>query len=197
MILSIIVAIFSILGIYGFYSSNVIFLYIGMGAVLIEHIVDLYSGEKKKFFSTCLALCFAFGMIIAGINWIQSIAVCLCFEYLIFSILSLLFLIKTLFVIKKDNSPSQDSTIMELMKKSNLSKSICTDIFNILTLFENDKAEDAYTKIQTDLIPDLKIEKKYSNVGIAFGMLINDKALTKEEAITYTNLISKEIINEN
>lgn len=90
---------------------------------------------------------------------------------------------------------NKDSTISELMIRSKLSKEICIDIYNILTDFKLSRRETAFNKIQNNLIPDLKKDGNMGNVGIAFGMLIDDIALTKEEANYYSTKVIEEILN--
>lgn len=88
-----------------------------------------------------------------------------------------------------------DTIIIELMRRSNLSKLICTDIYYILLDFKFNNKNSAYNKIYSTLIPHLKLENKIGNVGIAFGMLIdNDIALTQEEALNFSEKVMKEMI---
>lgn len=98
----------------------------------------------------------------------------------------------------KTNQSNSDNSILyirRLMKKSGLSELICTDIFNILIEFINNNSDTAYAKIYSDLIPHLKDENKIGNVGIAFGMLIdNDIALTQEEALNFSEMVMKEMV---
>ena len=105
MILGIIVTIFSLLGIYGFFSGNFVLLIIGMIFVIIEHVIGITSGEEKGLTTVWLAILFAIGMIFAGVNWIYAIAVCLCFESSICflgGLLLLAFMKKKMFPSKKE-----------------------------------------------------------------------------------------------
>lgn len=93
------------------------------------------------------------------------------------------------------NFKTADDIIAELMHRSNLSKLICTDIYYILLDFKFSNRNTAYTKIYSNLIPHLKFENKIGNVGIAFGMLIdNDIALTQEEALNFSEMVMKEMV---
>lgn len=93
MVLGIIVTIFSLLGIYGYFSSNFVLLYIGLAFVILENIIGITSGEQKSLSTVWFALLFAIGMIFAGVNWIKAIAVCLCFESAICFFLGLILMV--------------------------------------------------------------------------------------------------------
>ena len=198
MIIGIISTIFSSLGIYGFFCGNMLLLYLGFLSVIIEHIVGIYTGQEKSLGTVWIAILISFGMMANGINWLQAISVCLCFEGTICFVLGLLLM---LFVGKNSqnfenstNNPEQ--TITELMKQSGLSKDICTDIYQILITFMQDK-DLAYKKIEESLIPDLVAENNFGNVGIAFGMLINEKGLTEAESIKYSETVMQEMVKIN
>ncbi len=102
------------------------------------------------------------------------------------------------------NYPQGDSTdsrsnkiIQELIKKSGLSEQLCTDIFEILVCFSYNDKELAHSKINTQLIPHLKDTNDIGIIGIAFGMLIGENALTQEESTRYSShLIEELIMNE-
>lgn len=92
---------------------------------------------------------------------------------------------------------SSDEVIFDLMKKSNLPYIVCKDIFNILNSFQQKESEIAYKQINNELIPHLKTGS-IGNVGIAFGMLIDEIALTDEEAVNFsTSLMSEMLQNTN
>lgn len=84
--------------------------------------------------------------------------------------------------------------INQLMIKSNLPQNICTDIFVILKQFQNGQRDTAYNTINTTLKSDLITNNHISNVGVAFGMLIDSIALTQEEAIQYSTKIMNEMV---
>lgn len=97
----------------------------------------------------------------------------------------------------KTNQSNFDNSIIyirRLMKKSGLSELICTDIFNILIEFINNNSDNAYAKIYSDLIPHLKEENILKNVGIAIGMLVDDIALSENEALQITQKIIEEML---
>lgn len=97
----------------------------------------------------------------------------------------------------KTNQSNFDNSIIyirRLMKKSGLSELICTDIFNILIEFINNNSDTAYAKIYSDLIPHLKEENILKNVGIAIGMLVDDIALSENEALQITQKIIEEML---
>ena len=87
--------------------------------------------------------------------------------------------------------------INQLMIKSNLPQNICTDIFVILKQFQNGQRDTAYNTINTTLKSDLITNNHISDVGVAFGMLIDSIALTQEEAIQYSTKIMNEMVNLN
>lgn len=99
------------------------------------------------------------------------------------------------------NYPQNDSSIndnekiiQELMIKSGLPKQICTDVFEILVCFTYNDKELAHSKINTQLIPDLKELNDIGCIGIAFGMLIGENALTNEESTNYSSKLIKELV---
>lgn len=201
MILGIITTIFSSLGIYGFFTNNYVLLYIGMGFVIFEHAIGIRSGQQKGLTTVWISLLFAFGMICAGSNWINAIALCLCFEGTICFILGIILMFFSIICsIKKQNKNNIDNSkeiIQELIDKSGLSKQLCTDVFEILVCFSYNDKELAYSKIDTQLIPHLKETANLSDIGIAFGMLIDENALSEEESRNYSSkLIENLVINE-
>lgn len=84
--------------------------------------------------------------------------------------------------------------INQLMIKSNLPQNICTDIFVILKQFQNGQRDTAYNTINTTLKSDLITNNHISDVGVAFGMLIDSIALTQEEALQYSTKIMNEMV---
>ena len=203
MIVGIISTIFSSLGIYGFFTGNLFLLYLGMLCVIIEHTIGIISKQERGLTTVFIALIISIILMINGINWLQAIAICLCFEGTICFILGCIMMI--LIGNKMKSAPNDNSNgfsdaekqeiILELMDKSNLSKEICSTIFDILVLFKANYRDYAYKKIEKDLIPLLEYEKEPSSVGIAFGMLIDQIALSKEEADAYSNKVIKNMIN--
>lgn len=95
-----------------------------------------------------------------------------------------------------DTTSTVDSkdVIYELMNKSGMSEQICTDIYTILTYYTENQKDIAENHIQTKLIPHLKEEMDITNVGLAFGMLIDDIALSKEDAQRYSEEVIIEIV---
>lgn len=93
MILGICSTIFAGLGIYGFFNDNLTLLYIGMGCVILEHLIGIMSGEQKGLSTVWLSLLASFGMMAGGLPWLESFAVCLCFEGVIAFVLGVILLI--------------------------------------------------------------------------------------------------------
>lgn len=93
MIVGIISTIFSSLGIYGFFSGNLFLLYLGMTCVIIEHVIGILLGEEKGLTTVWMSLLVSFGLMAGGINWLQAIAVCLCFEGTICFVLGLVMIV--------------------------------------------------------------------------------------------------------
>jgi len=91
----------------------------------------------------------------------------------------------------------KDEIISEFQKESGLSREICSNIYDILILFNQFQKSTAYSVIENTLIPNLIKENNIGNVGIAFGMLINDLGLSKEEANNYSQEIIKEMLSIN
>lgn len=108
MILGIIVTVFSVLGIYGFFAENFILLYIGMTLTIVEHIIGITSGQEKGLTTVWFALLFALGMIFAGVNWLNAIAVCLCFESSICFTLGLILVLTSRRFIKSEKYEKED-----------------------------------------------------------------------------------------
>lgn len=89
------------------------------------------------------------------------------------------------------------NVINELMKKSKLPQNICTDVYMILLQFSNNNKKNAYKYINEMLIPDLIKNNHTGDVGIAFGMLIDEIGLTQEEAINYSVEVMNMIVKKN
>ena len=201
MILGICSTIFAGLGIYGFFNDNLTLLYIGMGCVILEHLIGILSKQQKSLTTVWLALLASFGMMAGGIYWLEALALCLCFEGVICFVLGLIMIIMfgTYLNKKQSNEKTNNSeeTIQEFMAKSGLSKIICTDIFEILVCFSYENKDLAYSKIDNQLIPHLKESADIGSIGVAFGMLIDKSALSEEESQNYSSkLIEELILNE-
>lgn len=93
-----------------------------------------------------------------------------------------------------NNNDNHEEIVQELMAKSGLSKQICTDIVEIFLCFSFNDRNSAYSKIESQLIPHLKETQDIGNIGIAFGMLIDEKALTQEEATNYSSKVIENLI---
>lgn len=89
------------------------------------------------------------------------------------------------------------NVINELMKKSQLPQNICTDIYMILLQFSNNNKKNAYEYINEMLIPDLIKNNHTGDVGIAFGMLIDEIGLTQEEAKNYSVEVMNMMVKKN
>lgn len=200
MIIGVISTIFSSLGIYGFFTDNLFLLYLGMIFVILEHCIGILSGQEKGLTTVWMALLISFGMTAGGMNLLQAIALCLCFEGTICFILGLIVMFSsgTYNQSKQDiDNNNKEKIIQDLMTKSGLSEQICTDVFEILVCFAYNDKELAYSKINNQLVPHLRETQDIGSIGVAFGMLINEKALTQEESTQYSSkLIEELIINE-
>lgn len=89
------------------------------------------------------------------------------------------------------------NAINELMKKSQLPQNICTDVYMILLQFSNNNKKNAYKYINEMLIPDLIKNNHAGDVGIAFGMLIDEIGLTQEEAKNYSVEVMNMMVKKN
>lgn len=89
------------------------------------------------------------------------------------------------------------NVINELMKKSQLPQNICTDVYMILLQFSNNNKKNAYKYINEMLIPALIKNNHTGDVGIAFGMLIDEIGLTQEEATNYSVEVMNMIVKKN
>lgn len=89
------------------------------------------------------------------------------------------------------------NVINELMKKSQLPQNICTDVYMILLQFSNNNKKNAYEYINEMLIPDLIKNNHTGDVGIAFGMLINEIGLTQKEAKDYSVEVMNMMVKKN
>lgn len=199
MIVGTVSTIFSLLGIYGFFAGNLFLLYLGMICVILEHGIGIFSGQEKGLTTVWLALFASLVMMARGTNWLQSIALCLCFESTIMFILGFLLIIFNKLALSKTQTntnsiSNSEEIIQELMTKSGLSRQLCTDVYDILFCFLYDNKELAYSKIDNQLIPHLKETNDVRSVGIAFGMLIDDNALNAEESKCFSEKLIKELI---
>lgn len=89
------------------------------------------------------------------------------------------------------------NVINELMKKSQLPQNICTDIYMILLQFSNNNKKNAYEYINEMLIPDLIKNNHTGDVGISFGMLIDEIGLAQEEAKNYSVEVMNMMVKKN
>ena len=89
------------------------------------------------------------------------------------------------------------NAINELMKKSQLPQNICTDVYMILLQFSNNNKKNAYKYINEMLIPDLIKNNHTGDVGIDFGMLIDEIGLTQEEAKNYSVEVMNMMVKKN
>ncbi len=89
------------------------------------------------------------------------------------------------------------NVINELMKKSQLPQNICTDVYMILLQFSNNNKKNAYEYINEMLIPDLIKNNHTGDVGIAFGMLIDEIGLTQKEAKDYSVEVMNMMVKKN
>jgi len=86
----IIVFVLSCFGIYGFFCGNLTLLYVGFGAVCLEHFMGISSGAEKGITTIIIALLVAVAMILKGYSVLISIAICMCFESVICFLLGLI-----------------------------------------------------------------------------------------------------------
>ncbi len=105
--------IFAVLGIYGFYTANIVLLYLGMSFTILEHIIGIISGQQKGLGTVWLALFICLILIINGVNWLQSIAICLCFENVISFVLGLILLL----IVGKIQNEEKEEDVLEKKKK--------------------------------------------------------------------------------
>lgn len=96
--------------------------------------------------------------------------------------------------ITDSNSNDNEEIIQELMIRSGLPKQICTDVFEILVCFNYKDKDLAHSKINTQLIPHLKELNDIGSIGIAFGMLVGENALTNEESTNYSSKLIEELV---
>ena len=83
MILGIVVFIVCLCGIFGFYDGNLAITYIGFALGIIEHIIGVVTGQSKGFSTLGIAFWFAVGGSLAGNNFLEMLAICVCFENVI------------------------------------------------------------------------------------------------------------------
>lgn len=192
--LGLIEIVFSSIGVYGYFTQNLICVILGLIGIIVCDSIDIFvTGHNPTI--VFLAITFGIGVSIANKNPLYGFTIALCGENLIMSLITI-FIMGISFIVgyfKKDEY-KYDSVIFDLMKESNLSYKICKDICKIVIEFKNGNIEDGYTNINSQLIPDLKEEGNITNVGIAFGMLIDDVALSKEESTEYSQKVIKEIL---
>lgn len=92
------------------------------------------------------------------------------------------------------NNNNNEKIIQELMTRSGLPRQICTDIFEILVCFTYNDKDLAHSKISTQLIPHLKELNDIGSIGVAFGMLVGENALTSEESTNYSSKLIEELV---
>lgn len=97
--------------------------------------------------------------------------------------------------ITEDTLNNPEDIVPELMKRSGLSEQICTDCATIGYISLSDGKNKAMELVYSTLIPHLKEEGNIYNVGVAFGMLINEHFLTEQESLAFSKKIMMEMAN--
>lgn len=206
MILGTFISIFCLVALINYFNGTTFLIFIGLTLDIIETIILIYTKQLKNLTTKWLAILIALGMTFGGANLFEAISLCICFENVICFVLGLILIIIVLFfkrnhksIITNINLEQENENlyiINELSKKSGLSKTICTDVYNILNYFIANNSELAYEEINT-LISHLKHENKIGNVGIAFGMLISNPGLSKDEANDFSAKVITSMIKQN
>ncbi len=209
MILGTIFSIISCIGIYCFYNGNDMILFLCAILVTAETIRGYIRKELKSLFTFFVTL--FIGLCVSNMfntPILQAISVCICFENIIMFIGGVFMLVFTFKIANTSNSvsleltPEEELTINNIVKESKLPRELCIMLYDIFQSFMIYKDKNIpYTKIETQLIPYLKKEANIQ-YAIVFGMLVHEKALSEEEAESYTKEIvtyitTQEIIGAN
>lgn len=101
MIVAVIVFIFCVLGIYGYYDGNFLLTYIGAMLWIIQEFIGISTSQQKGCTTTIISMLIGIALTIAGNNFFQSISVCLCFENVICFVGGLIFMLIMSLSLKK------------------------------------------------------------------------------------------------
>lgn len=84
MIIGVVVTIFCALGIYGYFGGIIFLTYIGAVLSIIEQFIEISTGRQIGCPTVWILILLALGITAAGNNFFESLAICLCFENVIF-----------------------------------------------------------------------------------------------------------------
>lgn len=118
--LGIIELVFSIVGVYGFFTENLICIIIGLIAIIICDFIDIFiSGHNPT--TILLACILAIGASIANKNPLSSFTIALCGENFIMTIITILMVIISFFIsiLKKDNKEKQENNFKKVSDNAN------------------------------------------------------------------------------
>lgn len=189
MIIGVVVFIFCILGIYGYFDNNVILTYIGLVLSVIEDIWGIYRGQQKGFSTGWIALVCAIVMTIKGNVFLESLAVCMCFENVISFAFGIVLLVVAGITItkvqKKDKKKierQEEKTPVEIYYEKEIESSLKYDYEKLLDIIKiGAGVTDLDSAIQTFF--GFYMEK---NIPIPLELVITKDKTTIEK---YENLL--------
>lgn len=89
----IIIFIFCVLGVGGYFNDILWLTYLGMGLGIFDHIFGVFIGVQKSLNTLWIAILVGIGMAMAGNGLLESLAICICFENVISVTLGLVLMI--------------------------------------------------------------------------------------------------------
>lgn len=122
MIIGIIVFLFCVAGVYGFYNGLIFLTYIGMILAIIEMIIGFIKKESKSLMSLWLCVILACGAAIAGNDFIQSLAIFLCFENISLFIVGCFLLLFGITKIKRTTPNNNESKTLDEYIENKITK---------------------------------------------------------------------------
>ena len=79
-------SVLAVVGICGFFAQNLVLLYVGFAAVIIEHVIGIITGQQKGLTTVLIASAIALLISASGVAFLDAIALCMCFESIICNI---------------------------------------------------------------------------------------------------------------
>lgn len=76
----------AVIGICGFFAQNLVLLYVGFVAVIVEHFIGIVSGQQKGITTLVIASTIALLISSCGVAFLDAIAICMCVESIICNI---------------------------------------------------------------------------------------------------------------
>ena len=195
--ISLLIFVISVFGVVAFYTNVFPVLLIATIVIIADSIYNVfYTKEQNTFLTEVIAVIVGFCIsIYSSSNMLDTILVSLCYESALMSLIGFISFIVTLSYTKNTHT-NKENIVNEIVKSSGLPYEICSDCYDIIMTAKTENKESAMQMIHEILIPHLKQQQIYTNVGIAIGMLISEELLSKEEAQSLSKEVITEMVNE-